>query len=788
MTATNDDPKDQNHLKLPDSEWIHTISETPIQHPPIDQETSIDGFESVPAAKQGDLLGSGKIVSVLGEGGMGRVYKIWCEDLELYRAVKVILHSRDAAAVRRFQREAKLTAKLDHTNIVRIFSTGIWRGCRYIEMEYIEGTSFDVLLRQKKRFNTNICAAIGLIVARVLAYAHNHSFTLDGTVCTGVVHRDLKPSNLMLTTTGKLKVLDFGIARPLSDEVLSLTTGIVGSMYYLPPEQLDGSPIDYRADIYALGAMLYELASGQVAFPFTNHREFYYNKSRGIYTPLDKVSPDISSEFSSIIDCCLSSNPKDRYSNASELINELKCFVAENEAFSSIYDEDTDCLRLDVKPESGQAVDPRKTTRSRVRTRTGIKKKNVKFRVLSGILLLIICCILIWRFSDRFFPGVSLGLKAPALVNSVQESPDTGDSICFVWRKVEGATFYDLELSLNKDFSKPSQLYPGLTDTNFSVLVKRNSKTLFWRVVSGKKEMRSLWSETGVILTSSLPVSKENSLLPPVPKYPLHNQKDIRLPVNLRWQNMSSSVSCRIQIASDSIFRRVIREKNVTDTVFTLNDLSYGKNYFWRIGISISEDSTLWSSVMAFRTEDNLRSREEQLSTLYNSTDLVTIALKAIGKGNLKDAEEALKNIRKKHPVYGEIVLRLADAYLNMKSFKKAKELLAGLESDDALFFISNGRILLQDKRYNDALKAFKNAQSRSSAVFDYHRIIRDASYYYAETSHGIFLSNPTYENKENALKAWEVIITKLYKSDKSNYRFKNAVKASNEIAQIRVK
>ncbi|HEX3020579.1 MAG TPA: serine/threonine-protein kinase [Chitinispirillaceae bacterium] len=789
MAAINDDPKDKDQ-KISDSEWIRTVSENSLQHSPVDQQAYIEGLNSIPDAKTGDQLGSGRIVSVLGEGGMGRVYKIWCEDLELFRAVKVVLHSNDISVVKRFQREAKLTAKLDQSNIVRLYGTGIWKGCRYIEMEYIEGTSFDVLLKQRKKLDISICAAIGLIVAKVLAYAHNHNYTLDGAVCSGVIHRDLKPSNLMLTSSGKLKVLDFGIARPLSTELLTLTTGVVGSLYYLPPEQLDGSDIDYRADIYSLGAVLYELASGQVAFPFNNHREFYTNKSRGIYTPLIKVLPHIPDKFSSIVDCCLNVNPKHRFNDASELIEELKDYISTDDKFSSIYDENTDCLRLEINPSYNQQPDSKKSTRSRTRfrTKTHIKKpRTKKYIVLGGISVLIICAVLIWQFHSRIFDDETVQPDPPVLLYPKQNQSFAGDSISFVWKKTEGVSFYNFEMSLDKDFAKQSYLYHNLTDTFLGVVLKRNGRPLYWRVASCIKEKCSVWSESFAILPSES-IAVKDTHLTPILIQPVNNQKNVRLPVKLSWCKTAPSILYSVQISSNSDFRTIINEAKVTDTFLILKYLTYNKTFFWRVGCAVTNDSMKWSSVQSFITQEKPMYGAEQLSKIYKTSKMTEIALMAIGKKQISDAEEAIKHIDKSNSLYPEIVLRLADCYLNMRMPEKARQILSGIKSDDALFFICSGRILLQENRYSGALEFFKTAQSKSSVIFNFHQIIHDASYYYAETIHNIFINDPTFENKEQALKAWEIIITKLYKSDKTNPRFKHAVQASNQIAQVPVK
>ena len=173
-----------------------------------------------------EMLGSGKVVGMLGYGGMAQVYKIWNEKLEVYRAVKIIKNS-SITLLRRFQTESKITAQLNHSGIVKIYDVGTWYGLPYIEMEYIEGITLEQLINTHSRLSFTISCAIGIQIARILQYAHNEQIDLYNASYKGIIHRDLKPANIMLSNSGEIKVLDFGIARPVEASLHTKTEKLI---------------------------------------------------------------------------------------------------------------------------------------------------------------------------------------------------------------------------------------------------------------------------------------------------------------------------------------------------------------------------------------------------------------------------------------------------------------------------------------------------------------------------------------------------------------------------------
>lgn len=276
-----------------------------------------DGTQPLP-------LGSGIITGLLGEGGMARVYRIWNDKLEMYRAVKVLLPTERPELMERFETEIKISAKLHHPNIVETYTVGEWDGLPFIEMELVEGVSLDYLIRQYEKVPMEVCAAVGIQVARALSYAHNQQFLIYGKTYNGIIHRDLKPANVMIGKDGVVKLMDFGIARPTEVGLHTVAGNIVGTLPYLSPEQLDESDIDHRSDIYSLGTILYESLTGEKTFPQATVTNLMRMKIINSYRKFESFSLDISPQLAKAVEKCLSQNKNDRFATAADLAKALE--------------------------------------------------------------------------------------------------------------------------------------------------------------------------------------------------------------------------------------------------------------------------------------------------------------------------------------------------------------------------------------------------------------------------------------------------------------------------------
>src|SRR5712664_2047903 len=207
----------------------------------------------------GTILGERyELIRLLGRGGMGAVYQAHDRELDRQVALKVI--RGDMAAnpeiLRRFKQELILARQITHKNVIRIFDLGQADGIKFITMEYIEGEDLQGVLRRQNKLEPGEAANIMAQVCRALEAAH----------AEGIIHRDLKPQNIMLDKSGRVCVMDFGIARSIVASGMTQTGTLIGTPDYMSPEQAKGLSLDARSDLFTVGIIFYEMLSGQVPF------------------------------------------------------------------------------------------------------------------------------------------------------------------------------------------------------------------------------------------------------------------------------------------------------------------------------------------------------------------------------------------------------------------------------------------------------------------------------------------------------------------------------------------
>jgi eukaryotic-like serine/threonine-protein kinase len=265
-------------------------------------------------------LGGYRLLRRLGEGGMGSVFLGYQEGDDRHVAVKILPEhlASNQGAIDRFYREAKSGALLNHPNIVRNLVVGQDKATskHYLVMDYVDGPSALELLHRQGHLSVADSVHIALDIARALEHAHSRN----------VVHRDIKPDNILITQSGVSKLADLGLAKR-TDEASHLTGARqgFGTPYYMPYEQaLNAKYADGRSDIYALGATLYHLVTGEVPFQGVTHLEVVDKKNIGKYPPASFYNPDVPAALDSILARMLARDPADRYQTASELIVDLE--------------------------------------------------------------------------------------------------------------------------------------------------------------------------------------------------------------------------------------------------------------------------------------------------------------------------------------------------------------------------------------------------------------------------------------------------------------------------------
>lgn len=270
----------------------------------------------------GQRLRHYRIIEQIGSGGMGVVYRAHDEHLDREIAIKVLRPGTLADESRRkhFRKEALALSKLNHPNIATIHDFDTQHDVDFLVMEYIPGVTLNDKLAEASLPEKQV-VALGVQLAEGLAAAHEHA----------VVHRDLKPGNLRITTDGRVKILDFGLAKlraaavaSAASETLSETYSIAGTLPYMAPEQVLSGEVDARIDIYAAGAVLYEMVTGQRAFPTVDRSHLIGAILRSSPQPAGSLNPRLSPELSRIIEKCLEREPENRYQSAKELAIDLR--------------------------------------------------------------------------------------------------------------------------------------------------------------------------------------------------------------------------------------------------------------------------------------------------------------------------------------------------------------------------------------------------------------------------------------------------------------------------------
>jgi len=361
----------------------------------------------------GTRLGPYEIQSLIGAGGMGEVYR--ARDTRLDRDVALKVLHADVAAnparLERFQREAKTVASLNHPNIVTLYSVEEGAGVRFLTMELIEGKGLDQVLPADglplaKVFDN------GIAIADALAAAHDK----------GIVHRDLKPANVMLTTDGRVKVLDFGLAKVAEKsgwdqtitQVAPITTegAVIGTVPYMSPEQLRGQQVDHRSDIFSLGVLLYEMATGRRPFSGASNTDVMSSILRDTPRPLAQMKPDLPQQLGRIVAQCLEKEPEDRYHSAKDVRNALRGLRKEVESGVS---------------DSGGSGSVMSTPSSGTGTRTSLRRKGLWAGIVAATVVAAgALFVFLGRNDDASRTAAVRATHTIAVLPFVNMSPDPG--------------------------------------------------------------------------------------------------------------------------------------------------------------------------------------------------------------------------------------------------------------------------------------------------------------------------------------------------------------------------
>src|SRR5262245_37936761 len=263
-----------------------------------------------------------RLLEEVGQGGMAIVYRAQDETLKREVAIKV-LHQHLAAeseSKARLEREAQAVAKLRHENILEIFDySGTDSERSYIVTEFIDGVTLKQFLETRKLAHPEVAALIAVEIGGALAHAH----------ALGIIHRDVKPENVMIRKDGLLKLMDFGIAQVVDLQRMTVTGQLLGSPAYMAPELVEGKPLDFRTDVFSIGIMLYQLATGSLPFSGKNPHEVLRRITEGKFPDPRSLNRRVSDALARIIARALARRPDDRYPDVGQLVEELRELLAD---------------------------------------------------------------------------------------------------------------------------------------------------------------------------------------------------------------------------------------------------------------------------------------------------------------------------------------------------------------------------------------------------------------------------------------------------------------------------
>jgi len=264
------------------------------------------------------IAGRYEVLGELGKGGMGMVYRARDRELGEEIALKVVrrdLVAHDPSLVERLKSEIRLARRISHPNVVRAHDLGEWEGVHFLTMEYVKGITVEDLLNTQGRLTVESTLAIGSQVAEALAVAHEQQ----------IIHRDIKPANLLVDDEGRLKVMDFGLARLGASEGRHTRSGfVVGTPGFLAPELILGGEADARSDLFSVGAVLYECLTGRPPFDASSPMAVVDRVLAGGHEPIRSRAPSTPAALVALIERLLQRKPQDRIGSARELAEQLE--------------------------------------------------------------------------------------------------------------------------------------------------------------------------------------------------------------------------------------------------------------------------------------------------------------------------------------------------------------------------------------------------------------------------------------------------------------------------------
>lgn len=413
-----------------------------------------------------------QIIKSIGEGGMANVYLAYDTILDRNVAVKILRGdlSNDEKFVRRFQREALSASSLSHQNIVEVYDVGEDNGEYYIVMEYIEGKHLKELIKKRGHLTLSETVDIMLQLTDGMSVAHD----------SYIIHRDIKPQNIMILENGLVKITDFGIAMAMNATQLTQTNSVMGSVHYLPPEQASGQGSTLQSDIYSMGIVMYELLTGELPFRGDNAVEIALKQLKEPIPDISEKLPNIPNSIVNIIKKATAKNPKNRYSDARSMHDDLLTCLDDSRAREPIitfkYSEtDNDDTKIMKMVKNKKEEEKPEKVKEKIKQEDEVKVKEIRSEDLKKQNRLLI-------FLAFIFTGLVVGITSlivfiPLITNGKQSTvPDvSGLSVSDAIKKLQDEGF---TVSSDQEEISSTEIEAGrVVRTNPPANIKRKNGT-----------------------------------------------------------------------------------------------------------------------------------------------------------------------------------------------------------------------------------------------------------------------------------------------------------------------
>ena len=465
----------------------------------------------------GALLGNRyELLEKIGEGGMAEVYKARCHILNRFVAIKILKkeYNEDSSFIEKFRREAFAAASLTHPNIVQIYDVGRDNNLNYIVFEFVDGYTLKDVIRKYGKLDNQAIINYSIQICKALMCAHKN----------GIIHRDIKPHNILVTNEGTLKVTDFGIAKASTSSTVT-TSGekILGTPYYLSPEQARGDSVDMRSDLYSFGIVMYEMCAGVVPFVGDNLVTVVLKHVQEAPKPPIEINAEVTDSLNNIVLRLIQKSPQERYQDANHVLTDLR--KMQNSQVIYFHPEESRTSILDTSKVSdfgGNTASIEKT----VDEYRG-KENKWKWRIITSILIII-----------AILGGVVFGkIWVDNTTNTTSNTSNTTDEILTI-PDIIGKTLEEAEDILTEKGLLLKQGYTEYSDTvdegriikidggNVGDITKKDTEISV--VVSLGKEKVEIPDVSNLTANNAQELLKQNRL-----KVTIESDYNLNIPLNI---------------------------------------------------------------------------------------------------------------------------------------------------------------------------------------------------------------------------------------------------------------